>query len=266
MSPVQSQRLRVVEHRPGRRFATLFGIAVTIVIAFIAGRYWGQAQTEQRLAEAAAISRAHDAARERIAELEGALADVDLANAVQPVADEELRTTIKELRDQLADRQEELRFYRQLMAPSRTQRGLRIERLDLVGSGVDRPIQYRLMLSQVVDRHDWVQGKVRLELHGTADGAAAAAREAETAAEAANATVPEPEAGSEKAERVLSLTDLGVNGEYPLDFRFRYFQDFSGTFTVPEGFEPARVVVTAVTSGRDAKEIQRSFGWQLKEG
>lgn len=264
MSSVQGQRLRVVEHRPVRRLVILAAIALVIVGAFMAGAHWGQAQTEQRLAEAAAISRAHDAALERIADLERTLADEKLANTVEPAADEALRTTIKELRDQLADRQEELRFYRQLMAPSRTQRGLRIERLDLVGTDVGRPVQYRLMLSQVVDRHDWVQGKVRLELHGSM-AVDVAAPEAEPDADPSAVAAANGD-GGENAERVLSLTDLGVAGDYPLEFRFRYFQDFSGTFSVPEGFVPARVVVTAVTSGRDAKEIQRSFGWQLKEG
>ncbi len=231
-------RVHVTEYRPGQRLAWVVLIAVAIVGAAIAGHYLGRTQTEQKLAEASGLERRNVEAAERIAELQSALADRELAAAVDGDAEAQLRTTIKELRDQLADRREELRFYRQLMAPSQAQRGLRVERLDLIGPAGSRVVQYRLMLTQVVDRHDWVQGKLTIDVQGV-EG---------------------------ESQRVLSLTDLEQIDVYPLEFKFRYFQDFTGTITLPPALEPSRVVVTVSGSGKDAKQVQRTFGWAPKEG
>lgn len=231
-------RLQVTEYRPVQRLMMFTALAVVIVAAGIAGHYLGRTQTEQKLMEAADLERSNTKARERIRELERALADRELGATVDEDAGEQLRATIKELRDQLADRREELRFYRQLMAPSQAQRGLRVERLDLIGPPGSRAVQYRLMLTQVVDRHDWVSGTVTIEVQG---------QEGDT-------------------QRVLSLTELEQTDVYPLAFKFRYFQDFTGTLTLPPMLEPNQVVVTVSTTGRGAKQVQRTFGWTPKEG
>jgi hypothetical protein len=221
-----------------RRLALLVGMVFALVAAAFAGNYLGRTQTEQKLSEAPDLEQRYSEAIARITELEQSLADRSLAVTVDSDAEVQLRATIKELRDQLADRREELRFYRQLMAPSQAQRGLRIERLDLIGGGGGRVVEYRLMLTQVVDRHDWVKGTLSVEIQGT-EG---------------------------ESQRVLSLTDLATVDAYPLPFRFRYFQDFSGTLTLPDGLTPDRVVVTATTPGKDAKRVQRTFAWTVKEG
>ncbi|NJN52763.1 MAG: hypothetical protein HC809_14430, partial [Gammaproteobacteria bacterium] len=152
-------RLQVTQYQPGRRLLVFLGLAIVIVAAGIGGHYLGRTQTEQKLAEASALEKRYAAATDRVSELERRLADHDLAATVDGDAESQLRTTIKELRDQLADRREELRFYRQLMAPSQAQRGLRVERLDLIGPPGSRIVQYRLMLTQVVDRHDLGHGQ-----------------------------------------------------------------------------------------------------------
>ena len=58
---------------------------------------------------------------------------------------------------------------------------------------------------------------------------------------------------------VLSLTELGFTSTYPLKFKYRYFQDLTGTFALPAGFVPDRVLVTARQNGKDA--VQASFPW-----
>jgi hypothetical protein len=34
---------------------------------------------------------------------------------------------------------------------------------------------------------------------------------------------------------------------------------------VPEGLKPEQVVVTAATSGKDGKRVQKTFSWTLEE-
>ena len=70
-------------------------------------------------------------AEQRVVELERKLADIQLSQVVDGDANESLRQTIKSLRDELSASQDEVLFYRQLMAPSEAQRGLRVEKLEL---------------------------------------------------------------------------------------------------------------------------------------
>jgi hypothetical protein len=230
--------LRVVEVRPGRR-ALLIALVGAIVIAIaIAGYELGRSHTERRLAEAREMETALARARETITELERRLADHELSRTVDGSAQEELRQSIKSLRDELAESREELRFYRQLMAPSEAERGLRVERLELWSRSGGQAVSYRVLLTQVVDRHQWLTGTVRLEVRGL----------------------------QEDAEQVLPLTDLGWSEAYPLAFKFRYFQDLSGTLLLPDGFRPTAVTVVAEISGANGKRVERAFPWNVQEG
>ena len=161
------------------------------------------------------------------------LADLRLAKKVDGGTGEQLRQTIKNLRDQAGESYEELSFYRGLMAPSENQKGLRIEKLSLEESVDANRVEFRLMLTQMADRRDWVQGKVSIDVIGQAKG----------------------------EEQVLSLTDFGLDGAYPISFRFRYFQDFTGVLDMPPAFIPEEVLVTAESSGKKGKRLQRRFSW-----
>jgi len=230
--------VRVVHHRPGRR-ALLIALLGAIGIGLAIGGYQlGGSHTARRLAEASELERGYAEAKERLAELERRVADAELASSVDGATQERLRQTIKSLRDELANDREELRFYRQLMAPSEAERGLRVEHLDLTGRPGDQVVKYRLLLSQVVDRHDWIQGNLSVDVVGV----------------------------RQNEEQVLSLTEIAQIDAYPLSFRFRYFQDFTGSLTLPEDFSPTKVVVVAETGGKGAKRVERTFGWTLEEG
>src|SRR5262249_40695930 len=136
------------------------GLAVT-------GYQLGRRQTETRLSDASEMETRLADARERIAELERRNADIKLSSTVDGDTQDQLRETIKQLRDEVADSREELLFYRQLMAPSEADRGLRVERLDLHGREGTRVVSYRLMLTQVADRQQTISGRVTVDVTGT---------------------------------------------------------------------------------------------------
>jgi hypothetical protein len=228
-------RMVVVAHRPGRRAAIRALVVVGFVLVAATSFQYGQMRAGVDLTSVERLLSEQETSTQKNVELERRLADAKLSTAVDSEANEELRRTIKSLRDELADAEEEVRFYRELMAPSESQKGLRIEKLDLNRVDSER-YEYRLMLTQIVDRHEWVKGDVQLSIVGLREG----------------------------NEQVLSLTDLSEVEEYPLKFKFRYFQEFTGSVAIPVGFEPARILVTAQASGAE-RQLQRTFPWTIQE-
>lgn len=179
----------------------------------------------------------------RVDSLTRDLADARLTRNVDAQAAQSLRETIAELRDQQAGLREEVTFYKSLMAPSSIERGLQIAELELGRGEADNQFTYHLLLTQAEERRDWVQGNVTLDVQGVRarlDGSS--------------------------AEEVLPLTDLTDVDPYPMKFRFRYFQNFRGTVTLPEGFRPQSVRVTVVPRGRSGDRDERSFDWIVDAG
>jgi hypothetical protein len=224
-------RMKVVADRPMRNAV----IAVVVVVAVGFTGYWvGRQHSPFRSLDGGAADKA---SAERIVELERRLADIQLSQVVDGDANESLRQTIKSLRDELSAAQDEVLFYRQLMAPSEAQRGLRVEKLELTSGASATEVKYRLLLTQITDRADWINGTVSVDVVGTSSG----------------------------EQVVLPLTEMSQVGFYPLSFKFRYFQDFTGTLVVPDGMKPEQVVVTAAVSGKDSKRVQKTFSWTLEE-
>jgi hypothetical protein len=234
---ITSLRMKVVAHRPLRN--AVFVAIVLIVVAGVglAGYIVGRGELGAAATAIIGTTSENASAEQRVVELERKLADIQLSQVVDGDASESLRQTIKSLRDELSASQDEVLFYRQLMAPSEAQRGLRVEKLELSPGASPTEVKYRLLLTQVSDKNDWASGTVTVDIVGT----------------------------SADQQVVLPLTEMTQVETYPLAFKFRYFQDFTGTLLVPDGLKPDQVVVTAATSGKDGKRVQKTFSWTLEE-
>ena len=172
-----------------------------------------------------------------ISEMRQEIADLQVGGEIDDKANEEVRQTIEQLQEQIAQLNEEVNFYKGVMVPNAADKGLRIERLD-VSSNVPGRVKYSLLLTQVVDKHDYVQGAVQISLLGQ-------------------------EAG---LERSFNLSELDEQKEASVRFRFRYFQNINGELMVPEGFEPREVMVIAQSSGANVQRLEKTFDWPLGSG
>ncbi|MEE8079311.1 MAG: DUF6776 family protein [Pseudomonadales bacterium] len=229
--------MRVVAHHPLRRYLML-GVFGLICLAGMAGSYWlGESKAgldRTYIASLETINRANVA---RLAELNDSLVDAGLRGTVDRQAAEELRLTIKDLRDEVAAVTEEVTFYKSLMSPSSLARGLQIAEFDVATTEEINQFTYHLLLTQVESRRDWIQGDIRIEVRG------------------------HPRDDPSAAEQVLSLTEIADPGSYPLKFRFRYLQDLSGVLTLPLEFEPESVVIAAKRRGASTGNLERTFAW-----
>ena len=166
------------------------------------------------------------------------VADLKLGGQVDTRANEEVRQTVEVLQDQIAQLNEEIRFYKGVMLPNVEEKGLRIERLDVENTEERNKYRYSLLLTQVVDKHDYVQGGVEIALLG---------REGES-------------------EKQLLLSELNEAKQASIRFRFRYFQNINGELLVPDGFVPKEVMIIAKSSGRNGQRLEKKFDWRLSGG
>ena len=238
---IDSRYLLVSESRWQRHLIRV-GL-VLVVCSAVAFGYWLGGQTALRNgAYTASLERLDQSHRAKIAQLNGELIDARLAQTVDQQASQSLRSLISELRDEVAGLEEEVVFYKSLMAPSSLAKGLQISDFELLPAEEGNKYAFRLLLTQAVVRRDWVQGAVELSVRGWM------------------------QADEGEKEKLLSLADLGAQDAYPLRFKFRYFQNLTGLISLPDGFRPELVVVAATPKGKSAEVLQRSFRWALNAG
>ena len=181
------------------------------------------------------ISKELKEARALISEMRQEIADLTVGGEIDNQANEEVRQTIENQQNLLAAQNEEISFYKGVMLPNVANTGLRIERLD-VSSNAPGRVRCSLLLTQVVDKLDYVQGWVKISLLGQNGG----------------------------QEETVQVSELGRDEAEEIKFRFRYFQDIVGELQLPEGFIPREVMVVAQSSGLNAQRLEKTFDWPLR--
>lgn len=191
----------------------------------------------------AELSAQLEALQTQLADMEAVWIDTRLNEQVQQSANDALREDLTLAHQSVARLQEEVTFYKGLMAPSTLRQGLQVAELQLEALPSETgaaAFSYQLLLTQVALRRSFIAGEVRMDVIGQFDPIAG-------------------KTDSINTEAVLSLTELSEAKSYPLKFRFRYFQDLAGRLTLPEGFRPDRILVTANQNGKDP--LQVTFPW-----
>ena len=233
----------VVQRRPWY----VIGGLVLLVIALVASLIWSSYQLgmDEGLSTRVWIVQERDDLAQKLKQsvslaetYRQQVAALKLADEIDLQADVGVQQTILELQTQLARVQEEVQFYKGVMLPKVEDKGLRIERLRVENSGEPNRFKYNLLLTQVVNKYDYVQGDVEINLVGDEDNL-----------------------GSN-----LPLGDISTQDQDSIRFRFRYFQNIDGELMLPDGFIPKEVMVVAQSTGRSSQRQERRFTWQVGEG
>jgi hypothetical protein len=238
-SPIKSGQLVVRYHAPWRRRViwalTIVGAVLFIYLTYEWGRYDGgysvlAMSQERRDYEAKIVELERETA-----ELRAKIANTETARDVEHKSYANVERGLSDLQSQVQRQNEELAFYRGIVAPEDGVGGLRVQRLQVSSGGAPGHYVLRVVLMQSMRQENTVSGGVKIELVGTR---------------------------AQQPAR-LALSDLGVdvkeNGEWA--FSFRYFQNLETEIAVPADFEPASIEV-AVRSSRQSP-FQQSFPWQV---
>jgi hypothetical protein len=241
MAAVKGSKLHhmvVVPYRPLYKamifIVFIFAMAIFGWLTYEFGNNQGLELKVEVVREKDLISKELGEARGLINEMRQEIADLTVGGEIDNQANEEVRHTIENQQNLLAAQNEEISFYKGVMLPNVANKGLRIERLD-VSSNVPGRVRYSLLLTQVVDKHDYVQGGVRISLLGQNDG----------------------------QEETIQISESGRDEAEAIRFRFRYFQNIMVEQELPNGFVPREVMVVVQTSGLNAQRLEKTFDWSL---
>lgn len=159
------------------------------------------------------------------------LASRNLELVVAQEANDNMKNMFNDQLEKQKQLQRELNFYRSVMAPENNAEGVAIYSAELLPGLETGQQRLELTLMQLEKRKQPIKGRVEVSLIGTLDGKAS--------------TVT-----------LKSLT------EQTLGFSFRYFQTLSSEFSLPEGFNLARLdvrVVVPASRWSKAAEAQQVF-------
>lgn len=179
--------------------------------------------------------------RQEVEALQQRLAVVSSGERVAQQANEQSRLTIKLLEEQIFKLQQNLAFYKGVLAPGSRREGLRIQTFELQPTDVPGRFRYKLLLSRVGDGEEPLQGQLHVVIDGHRD---------------------KQPVSLELAPLTKGLAD--ALSDQAIAFSFKHFQAIPeaarfGELAVPEGFIPDEVKVQAQVKGE--KPLVRTFKW-----
>ena len=237
----EKPKLVLRQDRPGRTRLVIGAIAMAFVVVgygmYKLGRYHGEIgefdigvgtddvdlQRENRR-----LAGDNRALKQKVARLE-----TDLN--VDRQAFDKIESQLVDLQARIMEQEEDLAFYKSIVAPEDGAVGLRVQKLEVV-NGAD-PLSFRVqwVLIQAKQHDRRVSGVVNFAVEGTQEGR----------------TVTYP----------LADLDGDTEGDGTVPFSFRYFQDFERDLTLPVGFVPTRIHMEVRPTGRSARTLRDSFDW-----
>lgn len=228
----------VVRHRPGHRIRRTAILLIFTVVAAIAGYAAGLAQSGFRLSNVAAsndtLQEELDTLRSDFRETRQKLVNLERGKVIDQQALGSARKTIAELENRIASLKSDLTFYKNIMAPSETSKGLQVDSLALARDYEPGSWDFKLVLTQVGNNKSYISGVVAVNVIGLRD----------------------------EEKEVIALRDLSKDIEdLGVKFRFRFFQNVEGTLVLPDNFQPLEVQVVAQADGRKSSQAERTFDW-----
>lgn len=234
--------MKVVAHRPWRRFLTaiaiLFVTIMLMIVSFFAGQHMAVGSNDRLVKERDRLLQLYREQREQVDKLEQQVVNLKLAVDVDSQANNDVRSEVVELQKYIAKLEQDNAFYRGLMQPDPKDKGLVIDPPTITVSDVANTYRYNLIIKQIVERHQLVSGYLEVAILGKQ---------------------------GEETHRI-SLKDLSesIDSER-IKLRFKYFQPIEGEIALPVDFVPEHLELKVVTQRPKNLVIDKKFAWTTKE-
>lgn len=238
----KQERMVVVPYRPARRviigLLLIIGVGASAAGGFLYSYYVTIESQQVELGSREELSEELQARELENSDLRRQIAILDRSSVMDQRATEEVQSTIMSLRERVAQLEQDIVYYRQVVSDETGETGLVISQLDLSTTSVTGVYSYKLVLRQLdADGDSFLIGFVNINLVGSQ--------------------------GEE--QMIVPLRQVSEEqDELDIRLRFKYFQNIEGSLTMPEGFTPERVQIAAVSTEPVEKDINQDFSWVVE--
>lgn len=234
----RQQRMVVVPYKPWRRFALVVFLVMGMGAVSAGGYLFGQyvasrnhlvtsADNQRLIQELASV-------RDEAAALRSQVTISGRTSVMDQRANEEVQSTINSLRQRIMQLEQDVSFYRQVMAPEQLETGLIIAEFDVTPAETPNHYRYKAVFRQAGAGDSVLEGRVEIAVSGVRNG--------ESVEMPLQDLVPEP-------------------GTVESTLNFRYFQNIEGDIQVPEDFVPRQIEVRADSIKPTERKVEKIFNW-----
>jgi len=163
---------------------------------------------------------------------------LERASQIDNQAAADLHEEMKRLQDEIYKLKEELVFYQGIVTTTGSAEGLKIHGMQVEELSEAYHYHFKLILTHVTKDDIVAEGNMDITLEGIQDGVA----------------------------RELKLTEVLLDPQQDLSFKFRNFKRLEGNMILPVGFTPYRVNVMLQPKGAKLSYVKRVFIWSDMNG
>lgn len=238
----KQERMVVVPYRPGQRALFTVVVLAGVFTSALGGWAYGYYKTilsqESIQADRAGLVADMEILQTENTDLKRQIAILDRASVMDQRATEEVQTTIRTLRERVAQLEQDIVFYRQVVSEETEDTGLVIGQFDIETTQQPERFRYKLVMRQEdADGDTFLTGHVNVNIVGQLD----------------------------QEQVVYSLRDISEDeDELDIRLRFKFFQNIEGEMALPDGFEPDRVQIAAVATEPVEKTLNQDFSWVVE--
>lgn len=231
---MKSPQLIVREHDPLKRWVLIVALVFAVLAAGFLIYDYGRSRANLDLVslenDREQMQKQNENLSNELESLQQKLVASKRSSEIEQQAYSEVDDSLRDLQSEILELKEEVAFYRSIVAPRESSRGLRIQRFKVTPAAQDRTFRYKLVLTQVIKNNRVTRGEVEIQLEGVQNG----------------------------KHRTMNLTEVSIEKKKKFPFKFKYFQNFEGDLIIPKDFVPSRVNVK-VTSNRVS--LDKTFSW-----
>lgn len=233
--PLQT-RILITVQRPSLWLASLVGIMLLIALLIFLAFEYGQKVAGYDKGEAMNyiddLQKQLEIETTKNTESQRQAAMLERNSVIDGDATEQLKKSLNEAQEETLELKKELSFYKSIVAPEQDKRSLAVQTIQLKadpGGGY----QYKIMVSQRGKNDRITRGQIEVTFEGSQDGQAA----------------------------TLKLSEVSSKVKKPLNFGFKYFQNFEGSITLPATFLPEFMRVQVKPRSGRIDAVDEKFAW-----
>lgn len=210
---------------------------VTVIAAYAFGKYRAEVEWQQAIealdvleSDFTSVALENDKLKESLA-FEKAKSRRDLQ--IKRQAYEEVAQTLISTSREIASLRENIRFYESIIEGNENKQGLQIKTVSLQSDGTVGNYRYRVIIVNSDYGKKKSKGKLLIEVEGLMEGDLKTIK--------------------------VSTGSAGKDAQ----LLFKYLQRVDGLVTIPEGFLPQRLHLTARLSGKKTEKKEKWYNWNI---